>query len=59
MFNFIFYLCVCVYTGALPYGKSPVASGIESLTAHIKAGHRLPKPANCSDEMYVVRYPIL
>jgi hypothetical protein len=42
---------VCVHTGGLPYGKSPVASGIESLTAHIKAGHRLPKPPNCSDEM--------
>ena len=37
--------------GGLPYGKSPVASGIESLSAHIKAGHRLPKPPNCSEEM--------
>ena len=43
--------CSSSSLGELPYGKSAVASGIESLAAHIKAGNRLAQPLNCSDQL--------
>ena len=34
--------------GDLPYGKTPMASSIETLASFLKSGHRLVQPASCT-----------
>ena len=37
--------------GDLPYGKTPMASSIETLAGFLKSGHRLARPSACSPAM--------
>ncbi len=37
--------------GDLPYGRTPMASSIDTLAAYLSSGHRLPQPVACNTQM--------